>query len=120
VTGVGVGDCPDGEQPDGKQPDGEQRDGQRREGESPQEGFDPARRVRGEVALFDEQVGLGELIANIGSFAPGLRYPFHCTQISDGSRRIAVGTPVTFSVAAGRRGIWEATRIVPQPAEEPA
>jgi hypothetical protein len=86
-------------------------------GECPQGGLDAGRQVSGQVILFDEQVGLGEVVVDTVPPGPGLRYPFHCTQISDGSRRIVVGTRVSFSVAAGRHGTWEATRIAAQPVE---
>lgn len=65
------------------------------------------RALAGVVAEFDEAVGLGV----IESSADGGRYPFHCTQIADGSRSVPVGAPVTFSVVAGRRGVWEAADI---------
>jgi cold shock CspA family protein len=65
----------------------------------------------GRVASFDEAVGLGTVEASDG------RYPFHCTLIADGSRSIAVGTEVTFTVWAGRRGVWEAGDLRPVPGE---
>ena len=85
--------------------------------EAPPGGLDSGRRIYGEVVRFDELVGLGEVAAETVSSGPGSRYPFHCTQISDGSRFIAVGTRVGFSLAAGRRGKWEATRVAPWPAD---
>ena len=54
---------------------------------------------------FDEPRGLGVIDSD------GTRYPFHCTQIADGSRTIAAGTPVRFVVRAGRLGRWEAADI---------
>lgn len=62
----------------------------------------------GRVASFDDFVGLG-----LVDGADGQSIGFHCTQISDGSRTIAVGTPVTFAVVAGHLGRWEATRVRP-------
>jgi cold shock CspA family protein len=67
------------------------------------------------VVGFDDAVGLGTVLA-----ADGVEVGFHCTQIADGSRRIAVGTAVEFVVVAGRHGRWEAgdlrpTRPVPTP-----
>jgi cold shock CspA family protein len=59
----------------------------------------------GTVVTFDEPRGLGEIEAD------GTRYPFHCTQIADGTRTIAVGSPVTFTVVAGPAGRWEARGI---------
>lgn len=64
---------------------------------------------RGRVADFDESVGLGTVDSG------GETYPFHCTQIADGSRRIAAGTEVTFTILAGRRGVWEAAGVTPAP-----
>lgn len=57
----------------------------------------------GVVSSFDAEVGLGEVTADDGSVVG-----FHCTQIADGSREIAVGTRVGFVVLAGRGGRWEA------------
>lgn len=48
----------------------------------------------GAVAVFDEASGLGEIIAQSGSSVP-----FHCISIADGSRTIAPGARVRFSVA---------------------
>ncbi|MCU1503804.1 MAG: hypothetical protein JWM12_3158 [Ilumatobacteraceae bacterium] len=45
----------------------------------------------GTVTAFDEQVGLGEITT-----ADGTIVPFQCTVIADGTRRIALGTAVTF------------------------
>ena len=54
---------------------------------------------------FDEPRGLGVIDAD------GTSYPFHCTAILDGTRTIAVGTRVTFTVRAAGMGRWEATAI---------
>jgi CspA family cold shock protein len=62
----------------------------------------------GTVTAFDEGVGLGTVTASDGT-----AYPFHCTQIADGSRAIAVGTPVTFVGRAGLPGRWEAFDLRP-------
>ena len=61
---------------------------------------------RGKVERFDKDVGLGEVRA-----ADAQHYPFHCTEITDGSRDIAVGADVTFMVAPGHRGTWEARQL---------
>jgi cold shock CspA family protein len=61
--------------------------------------------VAGVVAAFDERRGLGTVEAD------GREYPFHTTQIADGSRAIGVGQVVTFAVVPGRRGDWEAVHI---------
>ena len=63
----------------------------------------------GSVVAFDEHVGLGE----VESSDDGRRYPFHCTQIADGSRTIDVGAAVTFEVVAGHMGQWEAGSVSP-------
>jgi CspA family cold shock protein len=62
----------------------------------------------GTVSAFDEPVGLGTVTT-----AEGVEYPFHCTQIADGSRSIAVGTAVTFVARAGLPGRWEAFGLRP-------
>jgi CspA family cold shock protein len=61
--------------------------------------------MRGTVASFDEERGLGEIESEGRTFA------FHCTQIADGTRTIAVGTSVTFEVRPGHMGQWEAGSI---------
>jgi cold shock CspA family protein len=62
--------------------------------------------VTGRVLGFDEHRGLGEVEAEGGDV-----YPFHCTRIADGSRTIPVGVAVTFEVAPGPLGRWEAVTI---------
>jgi cold shock CspA family protein len=62
----------------------------------------------GTVTSFDEARGLGELRAADGSVVG-----FHCTQIADGSRTIAVGTRVRFERRPGLLGRWEAMAIEP-------
>jgi CspA family cold shock protein len=62
----------------------------------------------GVVRTFDERRGVGEIDADGGE-----AYPFHCTQIANGTRTIAVGTRVRFTVVAGHRGRWEAAAIEP-------
>lgn len=47
----------------------------------------------GRVIDFDEYVGLGHLAADDGT-----EYLFHCVEIADGTRRIDVGTGVTFEL----------------------
>jgi hypothetical protein len=80
--------------------------------------------LEGRVETFDEAVGLGEISASFvsGPGGPGGpdrrdlavgRYRFHCTQIADGSRTIAVGTRVSFRLLAGRDGRWEAGDVRP-------
>jgi cold shock CspA family protein len=62
----------------------------------------------GRVATFDEFAGRGEIEAR-----GGLRFPFHCTAITDGSRSIAPDTVVKFRIVPGPLGALEATRITP-------
>jgi 'Cold-shock' DNA-binding domain len=64
--------------------------------------------LSGTVVEFDEAVGLGKVRA-AGSGSGD--FPFHCTQIADGSRTVAVGAHVTFSVVPGHLGRWEAADI---------
>ena len=62
----------------------------------------------GVVETFDVDVGLGTLRAD--ELGQDL-FPFHCTQIADGSRSIEPGTYVTFIVVPGRGGRWEAAMV---------
>ncbi len=64
--------------------------------------------MKGKVESFDQEAGLGEVKSADGSV-----YPFHCTQISDGSRTVEVGAEVTFVVVPGHLGRWEARSIAP-------
>ena len=59
----------------------------------------------GRVVAFDEAVGLGEVERDDGT-----RYPFHCIEIADGTRTIAVGTAVTYTLLC-KLGRYEAARI---------
>ncbi|CAB4371004.1 MAG: cold-shock protein [Actinobacteria bacterium] len=61
---------------------------------------------RGVVASFDDPRGIGVIRRDDGT-----DYPFHCTAITNGTRTIEVGTAVSFSVAPGRMGHWEAIAI---------
>jgi CspA family cold shock protein len=63
--------------------------------------------MRGTVAAFDDPRGLGTITAD-----DGVAYPFHCTQIADGTRTIAVGTAVRFELLP-KLGRYEATAIEP-------
>lgn len=58
------------------------------------------------MTAFDAARGLGTVVE-----ADGTSFPFHATAIADGSRDIAVGTPVTFTVVPGHRGRDEATGL---------
>ncbi len=65
-------------------------------------------RGHGCVAEYDDHKGYGWIESTDGGGAR--RLFFHCTAISDGSRTIAVGAPVTFDVVDGRMGP-EATAV---------
>ncbi|MGI9614176.1 MAG: cold shock domain-containing protein [Acidimicrobiales bacterium] len=65
--------------------------------------------ARGVVASFDADTGLGTVTQDDGD-----SYGFHCTQIADGSRKIEVGTVVTFRVGPGGPGVWEAKSLRPE------
>lgn len=62
----------------------------------------------GTVVEFDERTGLGVVESTEGG-----RLVFHCTQITDGSRRIEIGTTVRYEVVPGNRGVWEAGALEP-------
>ena len=66
--------------------------------------------MEGRVTVFDERRGLGTITG-----ADGREYPFHCTQIADGSRTIARDAKVSFETMAGHLGRIEATAIVVTP-----
>jgi cold shock CspA family protein len=61
----------------------------------------------GAVTEFDEHVGLGTIVDD-----DGVPYLFHCIEIADGSRTIAVGAVVSFSPMR-KFGAWEAAGISP-------
>ena len=64
--------------------------------------------MSGTVTAFSEPRGLGEITADDTTV-----YPFHCTQIADGTRTIAIDARVEFDVTAGTLGRWEAASIRP-------
>jgi CspA family cold shock protein len=68
-------------------------------------GAEHDRRMNGTVIEFDEARGLGAI-----SGADGAVYPFHCTQIADGTRTVAVGQAVRFELLP-KLGRYEATAI---------
>jgi cold shock CspA family protein len=61
----------------------------------------------GTVATFDADRGLGTVVDD-----DGRELPFHCTAVADGSRRIEVGTRVSFLTAPGHLGRTEARGLV--------
>lgn len=65
--------------------------------------------MQGRVTAFDGDAGIGEVEAEDGT-----RYFFHCTQIADGTRTIAVDAAVTFELRAGHLGRWEAAAVAPR------
>ena len=65
-------------------------------------------RARGTVAEFDPARGTGLVEGDDGA-----RLAFHCTQIADGTRDIAVGTAVVYDVVPGSLGAWEAGAVEP-------
>ena len=62
----------------------------------------------GTVTEFDPARGWGAVTGD-----DDLRVEFHCTQIADGSRSIAVGTAVRYRLEPGHLGRWEAAGITP-------
>ncbi len=71
--------------------------------------------MQGRVIEFDEHVGLG-VVEGDG----GRTFPFHCTQLVDGSRAVDAGALVRFEVVAGHLGRWEAARVEKQGADHVA
>ncbi len=68
----------------------------------------------GRVTYFDARRGLGTVTDDTGAV-----YDFHATAIADGTRHVAVGAAVTFTVAAGNRGVYEARGLVTPPGSPP-
>lgn len=62
----------------------------------------------GEVIDYDAHVGLGTVRSIDGD-----EHLFHCTQIVDGSRQIAVGTRVSYVVVPRHKGTYEAYSLTP-------
>lgn len=63
--------------------------------------------LSGVVVVFDDAAGLGEVERD-----DGIRLPFHCIEIADGTREIAVGTWVTFHLLC-KLGRYEAAQLTP-------
>jgi cold shock CspA family protein len=61
----------------------------------------------GRVTSFDATRGLGTVTDDAGA-----AHAFHATAIADGSRRIDVGTRVSYSLAPGHGGRHEARTVV--------
>jgi cold shock CspA family protein len=64
--------------------------------------------MQGRVTAFDAARGIGTI-----DDGGGVPHRFHAATIADGSRRIEVGTDVSFERLA-RFGAWEATAIRPR------
>lgn len=64
-------------------------------------------KLAGSVVAFDEAAGLGEVERKDGT-----RYAFHCIEIADGLRTIAVGTAVSFELLC-KLGRYEASQLTP-------
>ena len=64
-------------------------------------------RRAGTVASFDEARGLGTITSSEGE-----ELLFHCVEITDGTRAIDVGVPVSFDTSL-RLGRLEAVRVTP-------
>ena len=62
----------------------------------------------GVVVGFDEHVGLGTVRDDAGE-----ELFFHCTQIADGSRMVAIGVAVRFVVVPAHKGVYQAVEIRP-------
>ena len=62
--------------------------------------------IDGTVSAFDEGRGRGLVTASDGA-----TFEFHATRLADGTRRIAVGTKVSFEVVPAPHGRWEANRV---------
>lgn len=62
----------------------------------------------GRVKSFDDDRGLGVILDDGDA-----EWPFHCTQIADGTRTIDENISVRFQVRAGLMGRWEATAVTP-------
>ena len=62
----------------------------------------------GTVTTFDDPRGIGVVTADDGA-----EFPFHCTAIADGTRRIDVGARVRFVDRPAHLGRFEATAIAP-------
>lgn len=61
----------------------------------------------GTVAVFDVEVGVGEVISVDGEV-----FPFHCTAIQGGARVIAEQTRVVFFLIAFHGGAFQASDLV--------
>ncbi len=66
------------------------------------------------MIAFDAHRGLGVIeVSDPSPVEARPTLPFHCTQIADGTRTIAVGAVVRYCVVSGNLGTWEAAVIEP-------
>lgn len=63
--------------------------------------------------MFDEHVGLGEIIVHNRGILTTQKISFHCVNISNGSRRIALEERVGFVAHFHPMGRFEAIEIEP-------
>lgn len=61
----------------------------------------------GTVTTWDDPRGYGTATED----GTGRELFVHCTALTDGTRTVAVGTPVSFDVVPGHHGRYEARRI---------
>ena len=62
----------------------------------------------GVVETWDDPRGVGAIRADDGRLLD-----LQCTHLADGSRTTAAGTRVTFAVAPGHHGRWQAVAVTP-------
>ena len=62
--------------------------------------------MTGVIAEFDDDKGIGVVRGD-----DGRELFLHCTQIADGTRTIEVGARVTYEVAPGHRGQYQAVAV---------
>jgi cold shock protein len=62
----------------------------------------------GVVESFDDDAGIGTVRADDGQ-----EFFLHCTSVADGTRTIKVGTAVSFEIAPGHLGLWQAVSVRP-------
>ena len=60
------------------------------------------------VTAYDYDLGLGTV-----ETVDGRRFDFHCTAITDGTRRVEPGRRVAIAVGAAGPGRWEAVSVHP-------
>lgn|GEM_PF-808831 len=71
------------------------------------------RTYTGTVKNFDSHVGLGEITIHKNGVLSNQSIPFHCVNIADGSREVALDLRVSFVAFWHPRGRFEAKEITP-------